>query len=133
MGGPFWGPDFAGQSPVPYADAVSFSTHKVLRGPRGGMILCRAELADRIDRAVFPFLLGGPMMQVIAAKAAALGEALRPEFGRYAEQVVANAVQELAALPALAVRGPAPVAETAAAVASLAARFPAYPRGQRRA
>jgi glycine hydroxymethyltransferase len=58
-------------SPVNFSGRVSFSTHKVLRGPRGGMILCRAELADRIDRAVFPFLHGGPMMHVIAAKAVA--------------------------------------------------------------
>jgi glycine hydroxymethyltransferase len=201
-------------SPVPYADVVSFSTHKVLRGPRGGMILCRAELADRIDRAVFPFLQGGPMMHVIAAKAVALGEALRPEFGRYAEQVVANAValaaglaesgmrpvsggtdthlalldltdlevtgaqaehrcealaitvnkyavpfdpnpprvasgirvgtaavttqgmaepemKEIAGLLARAVREPAPDPDVAAAVATLARRFPAYPRGPR--
>jgi glycine hydroxymethyltransferase len=88
----------AAPSPVPYADVVSFSTHKVLRGPRGGMILCRAELADRIDRAVFPFLQGGPLMHVIAAKAVALGEAMRPEFRRYAAQVVGNAVALAAGL-----------------------------------
>jgi glycine hydroxymethyltransferase len=85
-------------SPVPYADVVSFSTHKVLRGPRGGMILCREELADRIDKAVFPFLQGGPLMHVIAAKAVALGEAMRPEYRRYAGQVVANAVALAAGL-----------------------------------
>ncbi|HLL67259.1 MAG TPA: serine hydroxymethyltransferase [Micromonosporaceae bacterium] len=78
-------------SPVPHADVVCFTTHKVLRGPRGGMILCRAELASRIDKAVFPFTQGGPLMHVIAAKAVALREAARPEFGAYARQVVANA------------------------------------------
>jgi len=78
-------------SPVPYADVVCFTTHKVLRGPRGGMILCRAELAPRIDRAVFPFTQGGPLMHVVAAKAVALAEAARPEFAEYARQVIANA------------------------------------------
>ncbi|MFG1616744.1 serine hydroxymethyltransferase [Nonomuraea wenchangensis] len=78
-------------SPVPYADIVTFTTHKTLRGPRGGAILCTAELADRIDRAVFPFLQGGPLMHVVAAKAVAFGEALRPEFAGYARRVVANA------------------------------------------
>jgi glycine hydroxymethyltransferase len=78
-------------SPVPHADVVTCTTHKVLRGPRGGMILCRADLAARIDKAVFPFSQGGPMMHVIAAKAVALREAARPEFRGYASQVVANA------------------------------------------
>jgi glycine hydroxymethyltransferase len=78
-------------SPVPYADVVCFTTHKVLRGPRGGMILCRSELAARIDKAVFPFTQGGPLMHVVAAKAVALAEAARPEFAEYARQVVANA------------------------------------------
>ncbi|GLY99691.1 serine hydroxymethyltransferase [Actinoplanes sp. NBRC 103695] len=78
-------------SPVPHADVVTCTTHKVLRGPRGGMILCRAELAKRIDKAVFPFSQGGPMMHVIAAKAVALREAARPEFRGYARQVVDNA------------------------------------------
>jgi glycine hydroxymethyltransferase len=85
-------------SPVPYADVVTFSTHKVLRGPRGGMMLCRAELASRVDKAVFPFLQGGPLMHVIAAKAVALGEAMQPEFAGYARQVVANAAALAAAL-----------------------------------
>ena len=67
-------------SPVPYADVVCFTTHKVLRGPRGGMILCREELAQRIDKAVFPFTQGGPLMHAIAAKAVALREAAQPEF-----------------------------------------------------
>ncbi|MEV6629266.1 serine hydroxymethyltransferase [Actinoplanes sp. NPDC051470] len=78
-------------SPVPHADVVTCTTHKVLHGPRGGMILCRAALAPRIDKAVFPFSQGGPMMHVIAAKAVALREAAQPAFARYAGQVVANA------------------------------------------
>ncbi|SNQ48588.1 serine hydroxymethyltransferase [Frankia canadensis] len=78
-------------SPVPYADVVSFTTHKVLRGPRGGMILCREELAARIDKAVFPFSQGGPLMHAVAAKAVALREAATPAYARYARQVVANA------------------------------------------
>jgi glycine hydroxymethyltransferase len=78
-------------SPVPHADVVSCTTHKVLRGPRGGMILCRSDLAARIDKAVFPFTQGGPLMHVVAAKAVALAEASRPEFAEYARQVVANA------------------------------------------
>jgi len=78
-------------SAVPYADVVTFTTHKALRGPRGGGILCTEELAARIDRAVFPFIQGGPLMHAVAAKAVAFGEALRPEFARYARQVVANA------------------------------------------
>ena len=85
-------------SPVPYADVVTFSTHKVLRGPRGGMMLCRAELASQVDKAVFPFLQGGPLMHVVAAKAVALGEAMQPEFAGYARQVVANAVALTAGL-----------------------------------
>jgi glycine hydroxymethyltransferase len=78
-------------SPVPYADVVTFTTHKVLRGPRGGMIVSRADLAARIDKAVFPFSQGGPLMHAVAAKAVALGECLRPEFRTYAAQVVSNA------------------------------------------
>ncbi|WP_436773166.1 serine hydroxymethyltransferase [Yinghuangia sp. YIM S09857] len=78
-------------SPVPYADVVTCTTHKVLRGPRGGMILCREELADRIDKAVFPFCQGGPLMHAVAAKAVALREAAQPAFASYARQVVANA------------------------------------------
>jgi glycine hydroxymethyltransferase len=78
-------------SPVPYADVVCFTTHKVLRGPRGGMILCRKDLAGRIDKAVFPFSQGGPLMHVVAAKAVALREAAAPAFQEYARQVVANA------------------------------------------
>jgi glycine hydroxymethyltransferase len=78
-------------SPVPYADVVCFTTHKVLRGPRGGMILCTEELAQRIDKAVFPFTQGGPLMHVVAAKAVALREASQPAFADYAHKVVANA------------------------------------------
>ncbi|MBQ4043179.1 MAG: serine hydroxymethyltransferase [Clostridia bacterium] len=78
-------------SPVPYADVVTTTTHKTLRGPRGGMILCREELAKQIDKAVFPGTQGGPLMHIIAAKAVALGEALKPEFKAYQHQVVANA------------------------------------------
>ncbi|MEV6694149.1 serine hydroxymethyltransferase [Micromonospora sp. NPDC051196] len=78
-------------SPVPYADVVCATTHKVLRGPRGGMILCRESLAERIDKAVFPFTQGGPLMHAVAAKAVALREAAQPEYRRYATQVVANA------------------------------------------
>ncbi|MFF0547674.1 serine hydroxymethyltransferase [Streptomyces sp. NPDC004311] len=81
----------AAPSPVPYADIVCATTHKVLRGPRGGMLLCGAELAERMDRAVFPFTQGGAQMHTIAAKAVAFGEAARPAFATYAHRVVANA------------------------------------------
>jgi glycine hydroxymethyltransferase len=78
-------------SPVPYADIVTSTTHKTLRGPRGGLILCKAAHAKAIDKSVFPGVQGGPLMHVIAAKAVAFGEALRPEFKTYAGQIVANA------------------------------------------
>lgn len=78
-------------SPVPHADVVTSTTHKTLRGPRGGLILCREEYASAIDKAVFPGLQGGPLMHTIAAKAVAFGEALRPDFPVYIDQVVANA------------------------------------------
>lgn len=78
-------------SPVPYADVVTTTTHKTLRGPRGGLILCREEYAKQIDKAVFPGTQGGPLMHIIAAKAVALGEALTPEFKEYQTQVVKNA------------------------------------------
>ncbi len=78
-------------SPVPYADVVTTTTHKTLRGPRGGMILCREELAKQIDKAVFPGTQGGPLMHIIAAKAVAFGEALTDEFKEYQTQIVKNA------------------------------------------
>jgi len=80
-------------SPVPYADVVTTTTHKTLRGPRGGLILCREQFATAIDKAIFPGTQGGPLMHIIAAKAVALGEALRPEFVDYQKQVVANAAR----------------------------------------
>ncbi|MEU0784862.1 serine hydroxymethyltransferase [Streptomyces sp. NPDC006173] len=81
----------AAPNPVPYADVVCATTHKVLRGPRGGMILCGSELAERVDRAVFPFTQGGAQMHTIAAKAVAFGEAATPAFTAYAHQVIENA------------------------------------------
>ncbi len=78
-------------SPVPYADFVTTTTHKTLRGPRGGMILCKEQYAKIIDKAVFPGTQGGPLMHIIAAKAVAFGEALKPEFKAYQEQVLKNA------------------------------------------
>ncbi len=77
-------------NPVPFFDIVTTTTHKTLRGPRGGVILCRADLAKAVDRAVFPGLQGGPLMNTIAAKAVAFGEALKPEFRKYAKQVLKN-------------------------------------------
>ena len=78
-------------SPVPYADFVTTTTHKTLRGPRGGMVLCKAEHAKTVDSKVFPGMQGGPLMHVIAAKAVALKEALSPEFKIYQQQIVKNA------------------------------------------
>ncbi|WP_294155239.1 serine hydroxymethyltransferase, partial [uncultured Selenomonas sp.] len=79
-------------SPVPYADVVTTTTHKTLRGPRGGMILCKdAEFGKQFNKAIFPGIQGGPLMHVIAAKAVALGEALKPSFKEYAKQVIKNA------------------------------------------
>ncbi len=78
-------------NPVPYADVVTTTTHKTLRGPRGGMILCKEEFAKKIDSAIFPGTQGGPLMHIIAAKAVCFGEALKPEFRAYGEQVVKNA------------------------------------------
>lgn len=78
-------------SPVPYADVVTTTTHKTLRGPRGGMILCREELAKTIDQAIFPGTQGGPLEHIIAAKAVCFGEALKPEFKEYQQRVIDNA------------------------------------------
>ena len=78
-------------SPVPYADVVTTTTHKTLRGPRGGLILCKEEYAKAIDKAIFPGTQGGPLMHIIAAKAVAFGEALKPEFKAYQEQIAKNA------------------------------------------
>ncbi len=79
------------QNPVPYADFVTTTTHKTLRGPRGGMILCKEEFAKKIDKSIFPGIQGGPLMHVIAAKAVAFGEALQADFKEYAENIIANA------------------------------------------
>lgn len=78
-------------SPVPYADIVTTTTHKTLRGPRGGMILCREEYAKAVDKAIFPGMQGGPLEHIIAAKAICFGEALKPEFAEYQKNVLANA------------------------------------------
>ena len=91
-------------SPVPYADVVTCTTHKVLRGPRGGMILCREEHAAKIDKAVFPFLQGGPLMHGVAAKAVNLKECLQPSYRTYAAEVIANAQALAAALEAEGMR-----------------------------
>ncbi|HVX44824.1 MAG TPA: serine hydroxymethyltransferase [Mycobacteriales bacterium] len=93
-------------TPVPHADVVTFTTHKVLRGPRGGMIVCRGQHAKAIDKAVFPFVQGGPLMHAVAAKAVALREAAAPEFRTYARQVIANAA---ALAESLAAQGMRPV------------------------
>lgn len=79
------------QSPIEYADFVTSTTHKTLRGPRGGLILCKEQYAQAIDKAVFPGTQGGPLMHVIAAKAVCFGEALKPEFKEYQKQVIKNA------------------------------------------
>ncbi len=81
------------QNPVPYADVVTTTTHKTLRGPRGGMILCKEEYAKAIDKAIFPGIQGGPLMHIIAAKAVAFKEALQPEFRVYQQQIINNAAK----------------------------------------
>src|SRR5690606_37563199 len=91
-------------SPVPYADVVTFTTHKVLRGPRGGMILSTAEHAAAIDKAVFPMMQGGPLMHSVAAKAVALKEAATPEYQQYARDVIENAQALTAGLEAEGMR-----------------------------
>ena len=85
-------------NPVEYADIVTTTTHKTLRGPRGGLILCKEKYAKTIDKSIFPGIQGGPLMHVIAAKAVALGEALQPEFKVYAQQIIDNAKALAAAL-----------------------------------
>jgi glycine hydroxymethyltransferase len=94
-------------SPVPYADVVTFTTHKVLRGPRGGAIVCKAEHAKAIDKSAFPMMQGGPLMHAVAAKAVNLKECLTPEYQAYARQVIANAQ---ALTEGLAAEGLRPVA-----------------------
>jgi glycine hydroxymethyltransferase len=91
-------------NPVPHAQIVTTTTHKTLRGPRGGMILCTEELAKAVDKAVFPYAQGGPLMHVIAGKAVALKEAATPEFKAYAKQIVANARTLAASLTAAGLR-----------------------------
>ncbi|UFJ40185.1 serine hydroxymethyltransferase [Brevibacillus humidisoli] len=88
------------QNPVPYAQFVTSTTHKTLRGPRGGLILCKEEFAKAIDKSVFPGVQGGPLMHIIAAKAVAFGEALQPDFKEYARRIVDNAVAFAEALRA---------------------------------
>src|SRR4029434_9939687 len=85
-------------SPIPHADFVTTTTHKTLRGPRGGMVLCRAQYAKDLDRALFPGVQGGPLMHVIAAKAVCFKEALEPGFATYQQQIVANAKRLAAGL-----------------------------------
>ena len=91
-------------SPVPYADVVTTTTHKTLRGPRGGMILCREQYAKAIDKAIFPGTQGGPLCHIVAAKAVCFGEAMKPEFKKYQEQIVKNAKALENALRARGVR-----------------------------
>jgi glycine hydroxymethyltransferase len=91
-------------SPVPYADVVTFTTHKVLRGPRGGMFVCKAEHAAALDKAVFPMMQGGPLMHAVAAKAVALKEAATPEYQAYTRQVISNAQALVAGLEAEGLR-----------------------------
>ena len=91
-------------SPVPYADVVSFTTHKVLRGPRGGMILSKAEHAAAIDKAVFPGMQGGPIMSAVAGKAVALAECATPAYQKYAKDVIVNAQSLASALEAEGMR-----------------------------
>ena len=93
-------------SPVPYADVVTFTTHKVLRGPRGGALVCKAEHAAKLDKAVFPMMQGGPLMHAIAAKAVNFGECMTPEYQAYTRQVISNAQ---ALTEALAAEGMRPV------------------------
>jgi glycine hydroxymethyltransferase len=108
---PDWSPPGVHPKPVPHADFVTSTTHKSLRGPRGGIILCKEEFAKKIDSQVFPGIQGGPLMHVIAAKAVCFGEALKPEFKAYSAQVVKNA-QAIAARSPTTVSASAPAART---------------------
>src|SRR5207237_8261088 len=87
-------------SPIPHSDFVSTTTHKTLRGPRGGMVLCRSQYAKDLDRSVFPGVQGGPLMHIIAAKAVCLKEAAEPAFAGYQRQIVKNANRLASALSA---------------------------------
>ncbi|HET6811859.1 MAG TPA: serine hydroxymethyltransferase [Acidimicrobiales bacterium] len=111
-------------NPVPFADIVTFTTHKTLRGPRGGAILCRRELAAAIDKAVFPGLQGGPLEHVIAAKAVAFREASAPEFASYARQIVTNARALAAGLSAEGLRLVSGGTDNHLLLVDLRARFP---------
>ena len=91
-------------SPVPYAEVITSTTHKTLRGPRGGLILCQSKLASALDRALFPGLQGGPLIHVIAAKAVAFGEAMKPEFALYQQAVLQNASTLAGELKSLGLR-----------------------------
>jgi glycine hydroxymethyltransferase len=91
-------------SPVPYADVVTFTTHKVLRGPRGGALVCKAEHAAALDKAVFPMMQGGPLMHAVAAKAVNLKECATPEYAAYTRQVIANSKALTAGLEAEGMR-----------------------------
>ena len=91
-------------SPVPYADVVTFTTHKVLRGPRSGALVCKAEHATAMDKAIFPMMQGGPQMHTIAAKAVNFKEAATPEYAQYAKDVIANSRQLAASLLELGIR-----------------------------
>src|SRR5689334_19954095 len=91
-------------SPVPHSDFVTTTTHKTLRGPRGGLVLCRAEHAKELDRSLFPGIQGGPLMHIIAAKAVCLKEAMEPAFVEYQKQIVANAQRLAAGLSAAGFR-----------------------------
>ncbi len=108
-------------SPVPYADVVTFTTHKVLRGPRGGMILCKAEHAAAIDKGVFPMMQGGPLMHSVAAKAVALKEAATAQYQQYARDVIENARALTAALEAEGMRAVTGGTDTHLALLDLAA------------
>ena len=101
---PAWSPPACTRVPVPHADFVTTTTHKTLRGPRGGLVLCRERYAKDLDRTVFPGVQGGPLMHIIAAKAVCFKEAAEPAFADYQRQIVANAARLAAALVAAGFR-----------------------------